>query len=100
MVYNYLVSFEFDEAKSQKNKEKHGIDFIEAQLIWNAPYLEVPLINEGEERWLIIGMIGFIHWSAIITRRNTHLRIISVRRSRDEEKNLLKKISQKENHEH
>ena len=100
MVYNHLILFEFDELKSQKNKEKHGIDFIEAQLIWKAPYLEVPLINEGEKRWLIVGMIEDIHWSAIITRRNSSIRLISVRRSRNEEKILFKKISQKENHEH
>jgi len=29
------LTFEFDPAKSKRNKLKHGIDFIEAQGIWN-----------------------------------------------------------------
>ena len=100
MVYNHPVRFEFNEIKSHSNKSKHGIDFVEAQLIWNSPYLEVPLFTEGEPRWLIIGKIGLVNWSAIITRRDSKIRIISVRRSRDEEKILLAKINQKKNHEH
>ncbi|CAN5602800.1 hypothetical protein BH24ACT21_BH24ACT21_01120 [soil metagenome] len=28
------MEFEFDEAKSQTNKTKHGIDFVEAQALW------------------------------------------------------------------
>lgn len=26
--------FEFDDTKSQSNKSKHGIDFVEAQALW------------------------------------------------------------------
>ena len=28
------MKFEYDEKKSQINKEKHGIDFVEAQKLW------------------------------------------------------------------
>jgi uncharacterized protein len=28
------VEFEFDEARSRANKAKHGIDFVEAQVLW------------------------------------------------------------------
>jgi len=28
------MKFEFDINKSNQNKEKHGIDFIEAQALW------------------------------------------------------------------
>lgn len=31
--------FEFDEAKSKSDKDKHGIDFLEAQALWDDPYL-------------------------------------------------------------
>jgi uncharacterized protein len=38
-----------------------------------------------EPRWLVVGRIEGQHWSAVVTRRQEVTRIISVRRSRDEE---------------
>jgi len=81
--------FEFDERKSQSNKGKHGIDFTEAQELWDAPeLLEIPLKSSDEPRTLLVGLISGKHWSAIITYRQEHIRIISVRRSRTEERDL------------
>jgi len=81
-----MISFEFDEAKSQANLSKHGIDFIDVQLLWNDPWLlEIPAKIEDEPRYLVIGLINGKHWSAVITYRSTHIRLISVRRSRAEE---------------
>ena len=83
------MEFEFDEQKSRSNKEKHGIDFIEAQALWDdSELLEVPLKSEDEPRVLMVGKISGKHWSAIITHRQTRVRIISVRSSRNEEKEL------------
>lgn len=80
------MAFEFDETKSIKNKEKHGIDFIEAQLIWeDFDRIEIPARTEDEPRYVVIGRIEDKYWSAIITCRNENVRIISVRRSRNEE---------------
>lgn len=81
-----MISFEFDEAKSLVNLSKHGIDFIDAQLLWNDPgLLEIPAKTEDEPRYLMIGLINGKHGSAVITYRSTHVRLISVRRSRTEE---------------
>ena len=78
--------FEFDEAKSQSNFLKHGIDFVDAQLLWIDPrLLEVPARTEEELRFLMIGLINERHWSAVITYRGTNIRFISVRQSRNEE---------------
>jgi len=78
--------FEFDKNKSKANYEKHGIDFLDAQQIWEDPFLiEIPARTEDEPRYLVIGKIEKIYWSAIITYRNSNIRIISVRRSRIEE---------------
>jgi len=78
--------FEFDETKSKTNRVKHGIDFVEAQLLWLDPdLLEIPAKTADEPRFLIIGMIDRKHWSAVITYRSDNIRLISVRRSRDEE---------------
>lgn len=80
------MEYEFDAAKSKRNKEKHGIDFVEAQLIWeDTDRIEIPARTEDEPRYLVIGKIGNRCWSAIITYRNKKVRIISVRRSHNEE---------------
>jgi uncharacterized DUF497 family protein len=80
------VDFEFDEAKSRANKIKHGIDFVEAQGLWlDVRRIEIPTLTRDEPRSMIVGMIADKHWSAVITLRGDKTRIISVRRSRDEE---------------
>lgn len=84
-----MISFEFDEVKSQANLLNHGIDFIDAQSLWNDPsLLEIPAKTEDESRYLIIGMIHEKYWSAVITYRGSNIRLISVRRSRIEEVTL------------
>jgi len=83
------MEFQFDEQKSRANKSKHGIDFVEAQALWeDIDLLEIPARTEDEPRTMIIGKIGDKHWSAIVTPRGNQVRIISVRRSRREEQEL------------
>jgi uncharacterized protein len=78
--------FEYDEAKSESNREKHGIDFVEAQSLWTDPdLLQIPAKTVDESRYLVIGKIKEKHWSAVVTFRSETVRIISVRRSREEE---------------
>ncbi len=81
-----MFSFEFDENKSQTTPSKHGIDFVEAQLLWLDPdLLEISANTTDEPRYLMIGRIESRHWSAVVTYRDENIRIISVRRCRDEE---------------
>ena len=78
--------FEFDPAKSKSNFIKHGIDFVEAQVLWNDPMLlEIPAKTEDEPRSMLIGLLHGRHWSAVITYRGEYIRLISVRRARTEE---------------
>jgi len=80
------MEFEFDPRKSESNKRKHGIDFVEAQALWDDPdRLEVPARTEGEKRFVLIGRIQDKHWSAVFTCRGDKTRIISVRHSRTQE---------------
>jgi uncharacterized DUF497 family protein len=80
------MEFEFDPKKSDGNKVKHGIDFHEAQALWDDPdFIEIPVKTSDEPRFLVIGKISEKHWSGIITYRNDKIRLISVRRSRKEE---------------
>ena len=81
-----MPEFIFDKSKSLTNKTKHGIDFNEAQRIWeDVDRLVIPAKVVDETRYLIIGKIKSNYWSAIYTIRDDKIRIISVRRSRKEE---------------
>lgn len=78
--------FEFDPDKSAANLAKHGIDFEAAQALWDDDlHLVIETKFLSEPRQLVIGRINGKLWTAIVTRRGDATRIISVRRSRDDE---------------
>ena len=80
------MEFEFDAVKSRKNLEKHVIDVVQVQALWDDPErIEVPARTEDEPRILVIGRIGREYWSVVVAYRNERIRIISARRSRREE---------------
>jgi len=84
-----MHEFEFDVEKSRANKEKHGIDFDEGQLLWqDTDLLEVTAKTVDEPRLLEIGKIGNKYWTAVITYRGNKTRIISIRPSRKNEREL------------
>ena len=92
-MYNFytIMTFEYDNQKSERNKKKHGIDFVEAQLLWEDPdVIMIPARTVGEARYLLIGMYDNKIWSAIFTVRNQKIRIISVRRSRKNEEEIYR----------
>jgi len=83
------MPYEYDPNKSAANKEKHGIDFDEAQALWrDMDALQIKVNRPGEERYIVIGRIDGKHWTAVITYRGANTRIISVRRARKEEVTL------------
>ncbi|PYQ93876.1 MAG: toxin [Acidobacteria bacterium] len=81
------MRFEFDASKSAANKAKHGIDFVEAQLLWLDPdRIELPARPTDEPRFLIVGQIRQDLWTAAVTYRHEEtIRLISVRRARKSE---------------
>ena len=90
------MEFEFDPDKSAANFVKHGIDFEAAKALWDddksiAFYARDG--DDGEARSVVIGQIGGKFWSAITTCRGVRVRIISVRRSRDDERLLYVKTN-------
>ena len=81
------MNFEYDTAKSSSNLEKHGIDFEQAQELWkDEQALVVSARTEHEPRYALIGHYQEKVWTCIFTNRSGRIRIISVRRSRDVEK--------------
>lgn len=88
------MPFEYDTRKSDSNRAKHGIDFEQAQALWDdESHLEIPARNLDEPRFLAVGKIKGKYWTAVITYRSKNIRIISVRRSRDEEIELYENES-------
>jgi uncharacterized DUF497 family protein len=90
------MKFEYDEKKSHINKEKHGIDFVEAHKLWqDEDALVIPAnIVDNEIRYALISKIFTKCFVAIFTIREDTIRIISVRRCRkNEEKNYEKNNS-------
>ncbi|HDZ08268.1 BrnT family toxin [Pseudohongiella sp.] len=84
-----MSDFEYDDDKSQANLEKRGIDFLDAEALWEDPdLLEIRVRSDDEPRFLVIGRIGHRHWSAVVTYRDGTIRLISVRRSRKTEVEL------------
>lgn len=81
--------FEFDPVKSAANAAKHGIDFLAAQAIWaDERAAVIAARSETEPRWLIVGQAGEAIWSAVFTLRGERVRIISVRRARENEREI------------
>jgi len=83
------MKFEFDPEKSKKNKAKHGIDFDEAQLLWEDPAaMGFPAKSEDEVRFALIATVKDRMWVAFYTLREDRIRLISVRRARKGERKL------------
>jgi uncharacterized DUF497 family protein len=82
------IRFEYDPAKNEANRTKHGIDFEEAQALWRDDHrIEFIVSSNGEIRHLVIAFLGGKCWTAVITKRHETIRIISVRRARTSERN-------------
>jgi uncharacterized DUF497 family protein len=80
------MKFEYDVNKSLSNKQKHGIDFEEAKLLWNDDRMvEIKTSFEDEERFINIGKISSKVYAVVITYRKENIRIISARRARKKE---------------
>ena len=81
--------FKFVKKKSASNKRKHGIDFKTAIKLWeDADRIIIPARWGDEARFILIAKLDNDFWSAIYTERKSVIRIISVRRSRENEKEI------------
>ncbi|OFZ78480.1 MAG: hypothetical protein A2583_10820 [Bdellovibrionales bacterium RIFOXYD1_FULL_53_11] len=79
---------DFDRNKSQWTKKIRGIDFVEARMVFNDPNETIGpgTINNGEERWLCVGMANGKLWTVGYTIRRGLIRIFMIRPSHDDER--------------
>ena len=78
------MTVEFDPAKDEANRAKHGVGLEFGARIFDDPFVAIlPTIRIGdeEERFKAIGMVGGKLWTAIHVWRDEVARMISVRRS-------------------
>jgi len=83
------MEFRYDQRKSTSNLRKHGIDFEQAQQLWDDPNLvELAARSDDEPRSIVIARFNDQYWSVVITYREEEIRLVSVRRSRKAEVEL------------
>lgn len=75
------MEFEYDPLKSERNLEKHGIDFEEAQLLWDDDMVSFSTDRNGEKRLLGVGRIIGQYWTVIYVEKGRTVRLISARKS-------------------
>lgn len=81
------MNFEWDEAKRLANIAKHGLDFRDADLLFEADFLRAPARTAGDERReMCVGLIGGRYVTLILTERDGAIRCISLRRARTYER--------------
>jgi uncharacterized protein len=80
--------FEWDDAKAESNRRKHGVTFDVATSVFNDPdsFDEIDE-DTDEERWKRFGMTTSGLLVVIHTERHQRIRIISARRANRHEQN-------------
>lgn len=77
-----MEHFEFDAAKSRRNKQRHGVDLSWAQRLWDETHVIVPAKNvSGEARSLILAKHRGKCFAAVFTKRGEAIRLISCHRA-------------------
>jgi uncharacterized DUF497 family protein len=88
------MQIEFDPVKDRINREKHGIGLEAAAAIFATPSVQwmSPRDHHGEVRYVAVGLLEGLEFTCVFTMRNQVPRIISVRRSRHEERDRFWKV--------
>ena len=87
------LDFEWDEEKRALNLAKHRLDFRDAvDLFDGRPIYTFPSRREGEDRYVSVGQLGDQFVAAVWVPRDDALRIISMRRTRDDEKRAYRAL--------
>jgi len=84
------MELEWVERKRLLDIEKHKLDFEDADQIFGGRFLQLPARQVGDEvRHRAVGMIGPNVVTAIYTERGESVRIISIRKARNDERRRL-----------
>ena len=90
------MNFEWDNTKRKSNIKKHGIDFIDAPIIFSGYTLTIEddRYDYGEERFVTFGILDGRVVAVVHTETENLIRIISMRKAtKNEEKEYFSKIT-------
>ena len=91
------MEFEWDDNKRQINIEKHGIDFADAEKVFQGFTYKIGsrITDYGEQRIIETGLLNNLEVTVVYTMREDRLRIISMRRARHEERDVFYEEAEK-----
>lgn len=87
------MKFIWDETKRQTNLLKHGLDFADAEKVFNGPLVlfEDTRENYGEQRMIGIGLLDYLVVLMVHVESDDAIRIISMRKADSDETDLYYK---------
>jgi uncharacterized DUF497 family protein len=94
----------WDPAKARTNLAKHGVEFRDAQCVFDGPYLVAPdrRADYREDRFVAFGIVDGTCLAVVFASRSGDRRIISARRASSDEVQallpLLEKVGKKYSH--
>jgi uncharacterized DUF497 family protein len=87
------MQFSWDENKRSGNLKKHGLDFIDAEELFDGRAIYTyPSPREDEIRFVSVGLVQDVFVAAVWIEREGAIRLISFRRARDGEKRTYRKL--------
>ena len=87
------MEFEWDEAKRLSNIEKHDIDFVDMQDMFDGrPERTLRSDRGNERRFITTAIVHDQFYTVAWTRRFNAMRIISARRARDNEERAYRAV--------
>ncbi len=83
--------YEWDESKREANLRKHGLDFDDADIVYENPNkVTFSIVGRGESRWLDLALVvtnGTV-LALVYTVRGYNIRIISFRKASRKERRI------------
>lgn len=89
--------YEWDEAKRESNLKKHGLDFDDADIVYENPRkVTFAVANRGEPRWRDVALVesNGIVLALVYTIRGYNVRIISFRKASRRERRIYDNLRQ------
>jgi len=87
------MDYEWDERKREANIAKHGLDFRDGVALFDGRRIYSYRSARGEEgRVVTVGLLVERFVAVVWTQRGSAIRLISMRRARDEEKRAYRAL--------
>ena len=83
------MEFDWDPAKNASNRRKHGLSLQDAAAVFDDPRAVEWICSrpeDAEERYMIVGRLGWKIVSVVFTERGTTTRLISAREANRDER--------------